>query len=203
MLKKIAVAILSLTSVLASAQTPALNKSFSNVFSQQVFYTIPAGFNDQAVSERASDTNYIHERFLTGEAGQDWSQVITVTGIKGLAPNPKMSPMMLIGTIVLDFQKLCPGSFSGTKFFEGNTGSGTPVAVAVLSCGSYKGKSETTLIASFKGTNDYYTVQWAEHGKASKKPLTIDEKKWVERLNMLAPGIQTAPSAAPAKKAKR
>lgn len=205
MLKKtVAIALLSLTATLAYAQTPAtgLNRSVSNVFGQQVFYNIPANFDTQ-VSERASATNYIHERFITGETPQNWKQVITVTGIKDLAANPKVTPMTMIGMTVLDFQKVCPDSFSGTKIFEGTMGNGTPVAVAVLSCGNNKGQSETALIASIKGTQDYYSVQWAERGKSSKKPLVIEEKKWIERLNMLAPGIQNLPNTAPAKKAKR
>ncbi len=205
MFKKAAFTLLCCSSTLAFAQTPAniTEKSLSNVFSQQVFYNIPSDFSNQLLSERSNDTNYIHERGLRGETVQNWSQVITVTGIKGLAANKDVTPMILIGSIVLDFQKICPSSFTGTKFLDGTMGNGTPVAAAVLSCGTAKDKSETTLITAIKGSNDYYTVQWAERGKASKKPLKIDEKKWVERLNLLAPGIQNPPKQAPAKKAKR
>ena len=205
MFKKTAFVLLCCASTLALAQTPAnvTEKSLSNVFSQQVFYNIPSNFNNQLLSERANDTNYIHERGLRGETAQNWSQVITVTGIKGLAANKDVTPMILIGTIVLDFQKICPTSFAGTKFLDGTIGNGTPVAAAVLSCGTAKDKSETTLVTAIKGSNDYYTVQWAERGKASKKPLKIDEQKWIERLNLLAPGIQNPPNQAPAKKAKR
>ena len=190
---------------MAFAQTPAnvTEKSLSNVFSQQVFYNIPSGFSNQLLSERANDTNYIHERGLIGENADNWTQVITVTGLKNTAANKNLTPMTLIGTIVLNFQKTCPTSFAGTKFMESTMGNGIPVAVAVLSCGTIKNKSETTLITAIKGSNDYYTVQWAERGKASKKPLKIDEQKWIERLNLLAPGIQNPPNQAPAKKAKR
>lgn len=205
MLKKTAFALLCSASTLAFAQTPAnvTEKSLSNVFSQQVFYNIPSGFSNQLLSERANDTNYIHERGLIGENADNWTQVITVTGLKNTAANKNLTPMTLIGTIVLNFQKTCPTSFAGTKFMESTMGNGIPVAVAVLSCGTIKNKSETTLITAIKGSNDYYTVQWAERGKASKKPLKIDEQKWIERLNLLAPGIQNPPNQAPAKKAKR
>ena len=205
MFKKTAFVLLCCASTLALAQTPAnvTEKSLSNVFSQQVFYNIPSNFNNQLLSERANDTNYIHERGLRGETAQNWSQVITVTGIKGLAANKDVTPMILIGTIVLNFQKICPTSFAGTKFMESTSGNGPPVAAAVLSCGTAKDKSETTLVTAIKGSNDYYTVQWAERGKASKKPLKIDEQKWIERLNLLAPGIQNPPNQKPAKKAKR
>lgn len=205
MLKKIAFSLLCCTSTLAFAQTPAnvTEKSLSNVFSQQVFYNIPSGFSNQLLSERANDTNYIHERGLIGENVDNWTQVITVTGLKNTAANKNLTPMTLIGMVTLDFQKACPSSFDGVKFFEGTVGNNIPAAVAVLSCGTVKDKSETTLITAIKGSNDYYTVQWAERGKASKKPLKIDEKKWVERLNLLAPGIQNPSTQAPAKKAKR
>ncbi len=205
MFKKAVFTVLCGTSALAMAQTPAnvIEKSLSNVFSQQVIYTIPNGFSNQLLSERANDNNYLHERGLIGENADNWTQVITVTGLKNTAANKSLTPMTLIGMVTLDFQKTCPSSFNGIKFFEGTVGNGIPAAVAVLSCGTANGKSETTLITAIKGTNDYYTVQWAERGKASKKPLKIEEQKWGARLNLLAPGIQTPPSPAPAKKAKR
>ena len=107
MFKKTAFVLLCCASTLALAQTPAnvTEKSLSNVFSQQVFYNIPSDFSNQLLSERSNDTNYIHERGLRGETAQNWSQVITVTGIKGLAANKDVTPMILIGSIVLIFKK--------------------------------------------------------------------------------------------------
>ena len=206
MLKPFLLAALAVTTLTAVAQTPtnspALMKSVSTVFSQQVFYNIPAGFNSQLLNEQAAANSYIHERVMNGETLQNWTQVITVTGIKDLALNKQVLPMSLVGAMVTDFKNACPDSFNGVKLLDSTTGNGTPVAAAVLSCGAIKGKSETTLVTVFKGTQDYYTVQWTERAKSSKKPMKIDEQKWIARLNAISPGIQNAPAQTPAKKSR-
>ena len=206
MLKPFLLAALAVTTLTAVAQTPtnspALMKSVSTVFSQQVFYNIPAGFNSQLLNEQAAANSYIHERVMNGETLQNWTQVITVTGIKDLALNKQVLPMSLVGAMVTDFKNACPDSFNGVKLLDSATGNGTPVAAAVLSCGTIKGKSETTLVTVFKGTQDYYTVQWTERAKSSKKPMKIDEQKWIARLNAISPGIQNAPAQVPAKKSR-
>ena len=206
MLKPFLLAALAVTTLTAVAQTPtnspALMKSVSTVFSQQVFYNIPAGFNSQLLNEQSAANSYIHERVMNGETLQNWTQVITVTGIKDLALNKQVLPMSLVGAMVTDFKNACPDSFNGVKLLDSTTGNGTPVAAAVLSCGTIKGKSETTLVTVFKGTQDYYTVQWTERAKSSKKPMKIDEQKWIARLNAISPGIQNAPAQVPAKKSR-
>ena len=206
MLKLFLLAALTVTTLTAVAQTPtnspAPMKSVSTVFSQQVFYNIPAGFSSQLLNEQSAANSYIHERVMNGETLQNWTQVITVTGIKDLALNKQVLPMSLVGAMVTDFKNACPDSFNGIKLLDSTTGNGTPVAAAVLSCGTIKGKSETTLVTVFKGTQDYYTVQWTERAKSSKKPMKIDEQKWIARLNAISPGIQNAPAQAPAKKSR-
>ena len=107
--------------------------------------------------------------------------------------NPNISPWAIIGTLVQGFQTACPSSFSGLKMFDAQI-NGHPAAAAVLSCGMLNNQSETALIIAIRGVNDYYTVQWAEHGKASSKPLKLDEEKWLARFNALELGLHTATS---------
>ena len=40
---------------------------------------------------------------------------------------------------------------------------------------------------AFKGSADYYTIQWAERGVGSAQPLTLDSAYWAKRLTQLAP----------------
>lgn len=207
MLKPFLLAALSATTLTAVAQPPSTPnepyKSVSEVFGQQVFYNIPSGFSNQLINEKMTGADYIHERALTGENFQNWTQVITVTAIKDLALNKQVLPLTLVNSAVNNFKSSCPNSFSGIQLFDGATGSGTPVTVSILSCGTLKEKSQTTLISVFKGYQNFYTVQWTERGKASNKPLVIDEKKWIARLNTLSPGIVSAKAPTPVKKTKR
>ena len=196
MFKSVLCAVLSMSALSAFAQTTVTAtrpQSVSAVFSQQVFYTIPKQFNPELQFEQSNDNSYINERALKGETVDNWTQLITVTGEKDLAKNPNISPWTIVGTLAQGFQSACPTSFSGLKMFDAQINS-FPAAVAVLSCGTLNNQSETALITVIRGVNDYYTVQWAEHGKASSTPLKLDEKKWLTRFNTLALGVETTSS---------
>ena len=196
MFKSVLCAALSISALSAFAQTAdtaTQPQSVSTVFSQQVFYTIPKQFNSQLQFEQNNGNSYINERALNGETVESWTQLITVTGEKDLTKNPNISPWAIIGTLVQGFQTACPSSFSGLKMFDAQI-NGHPATAAVLSCGMLNNQSETALIIAIRGVNDYYTVQWAEHGKASSKPLKLDEEKWLARFNALELGLHTATS---------
>ena len=47
--------------------------------------------------------------------------------------------------------------------------------------------SESALLIAIKGAADYYTVQWAERGPASPRPIAFDEAMWNERFDKLGP----------------
>lgn len=49
------------------------------------------------------------------------------------------------------------------------------------------GKPQSLTPLAVKGQSDYYTIQWAERGAASKSPIKVDDAKWQGRLNQLAP----------------
>jgi hypothetical protein len=43
------------------------------------------------------------------------------------------------------------------------------------------------VMVSVKGSNDYYTVQWAQRGPASAQPIDLSDAKWTDRLKTLNP----------------
>ena len=43
------------------------------------------------------------------------------------------------------------------------------------------------LIIAIKGESDYYTIQWAERGKASAEPFAPDRAAWEKRVAELGP----------------
>ena len=174
-------------SAAAEAQAPASFTAISPVFSQLFAFAMPSSF--VVVSENVNGPNYIREAVLKGETVERWTQMITLTAVKGLAGNPKVSPESFAGSIAGGFKTACPDSFTAKGF--GATKFGDQDAyVAVASCGRVESSadkhSETALVISIKGNTDYYTLQWAERGPAAgKRP--VDEAKWQARLGQLQP----------------
>jgi hypothetical protein len=173
----------------ASAEGPA-PVSFtviSPIFGQLVAFSLPSAF--VAVSENSNGPNYFREAVLKGETAERWTEMITVTGAKGLAGNGRVSPESFAGSITDGFKSACPDSFAAKEF--GPTRFGDQEAfVAVASCGRVEQapvpRSETALVIAVKGSADYYTFQWAERGPAASRPV-IDEAKWLERVRQLQP----------------
>jgi hypothetical protein len=162
--------------------------AISPIFSQLVAFSLPANF--KTIFENTSDRSYIREAVLKGETTDRWTQMITVTGAKGLAGNPKTTPESVAAGIAGGFKKACPDTFTASVFGPAKYGD-HDAFVAVASCGkvvsSANKHSETALIVAVKGSADYYTIQWAERTPSSAENLTIDDAKWRGRLDKLAP----------------
>jgi len=188
MLKKIAaVVIFYLLSSLSFAQSNESSiTTITPIFNQLVMLPSPKGF--EPAFEESKGSSYIREAVLAGETIKKWSQMITVTGYKGLALNPNASPKAVAEMISNGFRNVCPNSFSSVG--PGDTKiDGYNAFVTVTSCGTnpIEKQSESTLIIVLKGEKDFYTIQWSERGDASDKPLKFDQQKWVGRLQTLSP----------------
>lgn len=171
---------------LAEGPAPAFTV-ISPVFAQLVAFSMPSSF--VVIGENTNGPSYIREAVLKGETASRWTQMITVTGAKGLVGNPKVSPETFAASIAGGFRSACPETFAVKAI--GPTRFGDQEAfVAVASCGSVASSadkhSETALVVALKGSADYYTLQWAERAPGSGKPA-IDEAKWLERLRQLQP----------------
>ncbi len=166
----------------------------TKIFSQAISIRIPKGF--EAISSGAKKNYYLQEWVPVGEEPQSWSQMVSLTGIKGASRNPKMEAKLFTGFTANQFKKACPNSFAAAAFGEFKL-SGHDAFMAVISCGnlastgaSYsttdgKSYSETLMHISIKGINDLYSVQWAERGAASTTPLQIDAPKWLAKAKQL------------------
>jgi len=89
----------------AHAQAPTAFTVISPVFGQLVAFSMPSGF--VVVSENANGPNYIREAVPKGETVERWTQMITLTGVKGLAGNPKVSPESSTGSIAQIWRSRC------------------------------------------------------------------------------------------------
>ncbi|CUW39922.1 conserved protein of unknown function [Magnetospirillum sp. XM-1] len=193
-----ALSLAGLLPVMAATAAPATEamQVVTPVFSQLVGYSVPGNFVPAA--ENSTAEQYIQELVLSGQTVESWTQMITLTGIKGLAANPNATPEALALRIGGGFQQACPASFQGTSFGEIKL-SGHDAFALVVSCGTAnvagKPHSESALVIVIKGQADYYTLQWAERGAASKTPLAFDEAKWTGRFKNLSP-IKLCPKVA-------
>jgi hypothetical protein len=173
------------------AETPtAAPKPFtvvSPVFSQLVRFSMPAEF--VAAHESTEGDFYIREAVPKGETVKVWTQMITITGSRGLATAANFTPQKLAASIALGFRKACPESFALRDLGETKLG-GRDGYIAVASCGTVETSadkhSEAALIVAVSGTSDAYTVQWAERKPASSA-AAIDEAVWQGRLRKLMP----------------
>ncbi|MFL9924545.1 hypothetical protein PQR62_09725 [Herbaspirillum lusitanum] len=158
------------------------------IFSQLLAVGMPAGF--VLINENASERRYLREAVLRGENEETWTQMLSVTGTRDLAQKPDATPERFAETISENFQRACPESFN-QKTLAADDSNGYQRYIAVMSCGTAGAAatpiSETALIMVVKGRRDYYTVQWAERGAASKDALSIDTRKWVQRYRLLMP----------------
>ncbi len=171
----------------AEAQAPQAFRVISPIFGQLVSFAMPSNF--RVVFENTKGGHYIREAVVKGETPERWTQMITVTGEKGMTLTPGSSPQMLASTIAGGFKSACPDSFAAKPLGETNFGRFEGF-VAVIGCGRIDSgptrHSETTLLITLKGATDYYTIQWAERGPESDEPLVNDDR-WQARLRDLSP----------------
>ena len=158
------------------------------VFGQLLAFSYPGGF--VPVFEQTKNGSYIQESVPKGESVQRWSQMITVTGAKGLASDPEQSPERFASGMAAGFRDACPDSFAAKGLGQPRLG-GPEAFAAVISCGNVNdasgARSESALVIVIKGRQDYYTLQWAERGRPTRHALPLDDPRWLARLRQLAP----------------
>ena len=150
-------------------------------------FPFPRGIKPDYV--KVNGPSFILESVPEGETVDQWTQMITITGAKGLASNPNLSPRKFAERMADGYHSRCSSSFSSASVFDGKIGGYDGFAV-VLSCGTSPltvGKSESVLVNVIKGDSDYYTVQWAERAEVSSTPIAIDTSRWLERFKRLEP----------------
>ena len=161
------------------------------VFTQLVMFSLPAEFRSQRPTyERNSGSFYIREQVPDGETLGKWSRMITLTGTRGLATNPNATPQAMLARMSADFQRNCPDSFS-TAAPGPQKVDGYDAYEVIVSCGrAPPGKdshSESAIMLTVKGSNDYYTLQWTERGHDSAATRPIDVAYWTRQLDRLSP----------------
>jgi hypothetical protein len=183
---------LLMAAMLASAEPGGEHViAISPVFHQLVMFSLPAEFKSaKATSERNNGTFYIREQVPEGESLGQWTRMITVTGTRDLAKNPNATPQAMLSRMSAGFQRNCPDTFASATPGP-QTIDGYQAYEVIASCGHIQsGKeaySESAIMLTVKGSDDYYTLQWAERGRDSSRPLTLEVPYWTKQLAKLNP----------------
>jgi hypothetical protein len=161
------------------------------VFSQLVMFSLPPEFKSQKPTyEKNSGSFYIRQQLPEGETLGKWSRMITLTGTRGLATNPSATPQAMLARMSADVQRNCPESFS-TVAPGPQKVDGYDAYEVIVTCGRMQsGKdsySESAIMLTVKGSNDYYTLQWTERGRDSAETRPIDVAYWTRQLARLNP----------------
>jgi hypothetical protein len=170
-----------------AAGANAQARAVTPIYGQLVMFSFPAGFKPAHAND--SGSYYIQESVLDGQTVEKWTQMITVTGSKGLAAKQGMTPQRLLETVAAGFQRACPTTF--TAVAVGNMKiSGQDASIVFVGCGSVQSgaaRSESALLVAIKGASDYYTIQWAERGALTSRAPQFDADMWLARLKKLQP----------------
>lgn len=157
------------------------------VFGQLVSFSYPKGF--KAIYEKAGAAAYIQEHVLEGESTETWTQMITLMGSKGLATNPQATLAAYLQNIAAGIRRACPDTFAakalGTLKIDGHEGLAGLAGCGTVTSGAPR--SEIALLLVAKGSDDFYSIQWAERGIASAQAPVFDENKWRQRYRQLSP----------------
>lgn len=158
------------------------------IFSQLLLLSYPQAF--KPAFENTGPDQYVLEAVPGGDPHARWEQMITVTGARGKAESDKARPDILLANLAGEMRRNCPRSFSAKGLGSGKI-SGHDAFAALIGCGSVQSSgyphSESTLVIALKGKQDFYTIQWAERGAPSARPLAFQLAKWQGRIRQLAP----------------
>jgi hypothetical protein len=154
----------------------------SPIYSQLVAIDLPDPFQPGFENERGG--SYILEFAPKGETVDAWSQLITITGVKGLAAQASVQDMA--ARLAQGYQTACPDSLSAKGLPPPKVKGAAAVFAGYLSCGSHDGQSETMVYLVLQGQQEIYTVQWATRGPAGAAAIPFDAEIWWPRLQAIA-----------------
>ena len=158
------------------------------IFSQVVVFQLPRPFVPAYRNQKQG--TFIIEFVPAGESVEKWSKMLTLIGYQDLAAFEAGIPGVFSRSMAGKFRSLCPDTFSSLELGKTKI-DGYEAMATVMGCGESamtKGlNSEIALMITIKGEKDLYSIQWAERGQVSNRPLPIDERVWRAKLEKMKP----------------
>lgn len=153
----------------------------SPVYSQLVAVPVPSEFRPGAETDR--DGSYRLDLVPQGQTTDNWSQLITLTGLRAGAAAG--SAIDAATELAKRYDAACPTSFSARSLPLPKIKGAQEVFAGFLGCGDAGGRSEAMVFLVVKGSQDLYTLQWAERGATTDKPIEPDAAIWRPRAETL------------------
>ncbi len=159
------------------------------VFGALVGFQPPDGF--QEGDESTHGAAYLHELVPRGESVQGWTQMVTLTGARGMAQgDPGQDAMGFAQQLAAGYHAACPQTLTAVQLDAPQIAGARAVFAGYLGCGDNgAGQSEAMVFAVMVGAQDIYTLQWAEHGPVGAAPV-FEAAHWYPRLAALAKGAR-------------
>lgn len=177
----------------APAKSGAAQRVVTPVFHRLVAFSLPPPF--KVGFERTTGNIYVREHVPEGQTVDEWSRMITLSGVQGMAYSPEATLQGYLQALARGFQRHCPDTYVALDLGPQPIARETSFA-SVVSCGRVtsggKAHSETSVMLAIRGSDDFYVLQWTELGKDAAHPLALDSKYWSARLAELGP-VQLCP----------
>lgn len=163
------------TATLAEAQEVTAT---TQVYDRITAFALPEGF--QGAYENERDGSYLLEFVPEGQSVEDWTQMITLSGAKGLALQMP-APLDVAAAIGEGFRDSCPESYRGSDEGAQQVAGADAAHLVMFSCGTVGAETESALILVASSGADVFTLQWAERGAA----MPPDPEVWLPRFDTL------------------
>ena len=154
------------------------------VGSKTVTFDLPEGWAQSF--EQATDKAFIRG-YVPPETGS--TEMITVTVSRNLAGLPDISTVDFVNFGLSALQAQCAGTFAREVVSPDYTVSGQPALGIFVSCtnrsGKPDGRSQELVMLAFRGTTDFYALQWIEDAAPLTETPVYDPARWQGRLDQL------------------
>lgn len=155
------------------------------VGSKIVTFDVPDGFSQSF--EQATDKAFIRG-YAPATSGAS-SELITLTVTRNLAGLPDLSTVDFLNFGLSALKSQCKGEFGQEVISTEYTISEKPALGVFISCandtGTPEGQSQNVAFIAFRGTTDFYAIQWIERSAAVEKPAAYDPTVWAARVDGL------------------
>lgn len=182
----------ALVCALLAAPVAAETRQVAPIWSRIVVWAVPDDFASAFASTRGG--SYLQEFVPRGQSVQDWREMITVTGTRGLAEGRRDAARDLAGILAHGYQEACPRNFSATAIPAPGVDGASEVFAGHLSCAELPGTGygEAMVFIVARAGPDVFTFQWAMRARPGGVEL-INGNSWGQRLKALAGGLRLCP----------
>lgn len=181
------------------------------IYSQVLIHRIPPGWIP--AFEESNALGYSKGYVPAGQTKEDWKEMISVQGYKGVANNPNVAPRKWLIGMAGQLMQVCGAENAVVTPLGEKQIAGRPGYAVVLGCpqptslqvGVKPGQGEIAYIAAFQGKDDLYLIQRAIRTDApydrASPPITADNAealmKDVEPIALCDPGKVEAERCTP------